>query len=144
MHCFKCGLRLYRSDTACPACGTPVAERRAAVLKTSTILISGEDGEGVYRSVDEVPEPMRKKLLRSTNSVNARTILIADRRGRQEIARALRKLRSDAREQRTNSVPARDTEGAGRVPKSTIGQTVGILIAGASAVLVWLILSHKW
>jgi hypothetical protein len=74
-------------------------EKLAGVLKTSTILISADDIDGVYRSMQDVPEPLRKRLLRTTNGVNSRTILIADRRGRQEIAKALKNcpaLRSGA------------------------------------------------
>src|SRR5690242_11939156 len=144
MHCRKCGQRLDLTATACPACGAPAAEKPAAVLKTSTILISGQDGAEVYRSVDEVPEPLRKKLLRSTNSVNARTILIADRRGRREIARALRSLPGAARSRLTSALSTGNLQGAGGFPKLTIAQTVGLVVAGASGVLAWLILSHKW
>ncbi len=46
----------------------------------------------VYRSVDEIPPPLRNKLLQSTSNPNSRTILIADRRGRREIAHAMRHL----------------------------------------------------
>ncbi len=46
----------------------------------------------VYRSMEEVPHPLRSKLLKSTNSANSATILIADRRGREEIARVMRSL----------------------------------------------------
>ena len=114
------------------------------VLKTSTILISADDAEGVFRSVEELPEPLRKKLLRSTNSVNSRTILIADRRGRQEIARALRKLPGAAQQRLKNSLSTGGLGGAGRLPKLSMPQVVGMLLAGASSVLVWLILSHNW
>ncbi len=60
------------------------------MLKSSTILISAGDTDAVYRSVKEVPAPLRRKLLKSTNGLNAATILIADRKGREEIARAIR------------------------------------------------------
>jgi hypothetical protein len=39
-----------------------------------------------------VPDRLRTRLLKSTNSPNAATILIADRRGRQEIVKAMRHL----------------------------------------------------
>ena len=35
---------------------------------------------------------LRTRLLKSTNGANSATILIADRRGRKEISRAMRKL----------------------------------------------------
>ena len=65
-----------RRERRCPYCGELAPEKLAGMLKTSTILISADDTEGVYRSVQEVPEPLRKKLLRSTNGINSRTILI--------------------------------------------------------------------
>jgi hypothetical protein len=46
--------------------------------------------------VKDVPPRLRTRLLKSTNGGNSATILIADRRGRVEIARALRKLPSPA------------------------------------------------
>jgi hypothetical protein len=42
--------------------------------------------------VDEVPVRLRTRLLKSTNGANSATILIADRRGRKKIARAMRDL----------------------------------------------------
>lgn len=144
MHCRKCGQRLDSNDSTCPQCGAKVLEKLVGVLKTSTILISADDAEGVFRSVDELPEPLRKKLLRSTNSVDSRTILIADRRGRQEIARALRKLPGAAHQRLRNSLSAGALGRAGRIPKLTMPQAIGLLLAGASSVLVWLILSHNW
>ena len=86
--CGKCGTALNADERKCPQCGQPTTDKLAGMMKTSTILISANDTEGVYRSVQEIPEALRKKLLRSTNSVNSRTILIADRRGRQEIEKA--------------------------------------------------------
>jgi hypothetical protein len=63
--------------------------------KSSTIFISAEGETKVYRSVDDVPEPLRKQLMESTQGVNAATILIADKRGREELVRALQGRPSD-------------------------------------------------
>ena len=106
------------------------------MLKTSTILISADDTESVYRSVREVPEPLRRRLLRSTNGINSRTILIADRRGQQEITRALRSL--------PESSPPRLSDGPqlGRL-RLTIAQAAGILLAATTGVLAWLILFRR-
>ena len=57
--------------------------------RTSTILISLGSETQVFRSVAEVPAPLRRKLKQSTQGPNAGTILIADKGGREEIARAL-------------------------------------------------------
>ena len=82
-------------------------------LKSSTIFISVGEKTSVYRSVDEVPPRLRKKLEQSTNGMNSATILIADRRGRQEIARAIRGLPSGVR---SSIVPGRP-ETAGVTPE---------------------------
>jgi hypothetical protein len=62
------------------------------VFQTAAVLISADGAEMVYRSVEEVPRPWRTKLLESTSSPNSATILIADRRGREELARVMRSL----------------------------------------------------
>src|ERR1700730_14824853 len=104
MHCPACNATFSKEDQRCPNCGEPVRQKLAGMMKTSTILISAEDTESVYRSVREVPEPLRKKLLHFTNSVHSRTILIADRRGRQEIERALRNLPGASQRRLSNSL----------------------------------------
>jgi len=58
-------------------------------VKTSTIFIAKRGQTQVYRSVGEIPAKLRKELEESTNSFNSATILIADRRGREEIVKAL-------------------------------------------------------
>jgi hypothetical protein len=62
------------------------------MFQTSVVLISAEGSEAVYRSMEEVPARLRTKLLKSTNGGNSATILIADRKGRREIAKALGNL----------------------------------------------------
>ncbi len=144
MRCSKCGGNLAGDARTCPRCGeTVVAQRIAGMLKTSTILISADNTEGVYHSVEEVPEPLRKKLLRSTNSLNSRTMLIADRRGRQEIARALKKL-PGASQRRLSNALAGHISKSPSLPKVGVAQAVGILLEGAAGVAVWMILSHNW
>jgi len=66
-------------------------------VKTSTIFIAKGGRTRVYRSVSEVPQRLRKELEESTNGFNSATILIADRRGRKEILRALQGLPSALR-----------------------------------------------
>jgi len=60
------------------------------IARTSTIFIStGSNATYVYRSMAEVPPPLRRKLQSSTRGINSATILIADKRGREELVRAL-------------------------------------------------------
>jgi hypothetical protein len=57
-------------------------------VKTSAILIADGRRTLVYRNVDEVPPELRRKLAESTAGSNAATVVIADRRGAQELLRA--------------------------------------------------------
>ncbi len=58
-------------------------------IQTSTIYVSVGNKLRVYKSVDEIPPDVRKKLEQSTTGANSVSILIADDRGREEIARAI-------------------------------------------------------
>jgi hypothetical protein len=73
-------------------------------LKSSTIFISVGNKTEVYRSVAEVPPSLRKKLEQSTNGINSATILIADRKGKEEIVRAIRGLPSNLRSKLSTSL----------------------------------------
>src|ERR1700685_1060457 len=73
-------------------------------LKSSTIFISVGNKTEVYRSVADVPAPLRKKLEQSTNGINSATILIADRKGKEEIVRAIRGLPSSLRSRLSSSL----------------------------------------
>jgi hypothetical protein len=67
-------------------------EERMEVMtaRSSTIFIAaGGDQTRVYRSVEDVPVGLRRKLNDSTSGTNSATILIADKRGREELVRAL-------------------------------------------------------
>ena len=68
-------------------------------LKSSTIFISVGNKTEVYRSVSEVPPQLRRKLEQSTNGLNSATILIADRKGKEEIIRAIRGMPTSLRSQ---------------------------------------------
>jgi hypothetical protein len=76
-------------------------------VKTSTIFIAKRGQTQVYRSVGEIPAKLRKELEESTNSFNSATILIADRRGREEIVKALNGMPSNLRSRLANSLAPR-------------------------------------
>lgn len=94
MTCPRCGIGYNpKKWESCPHCGAAGKAVVSGVMRTSTILISaGADDDGFYRSIEEVPEPLRKLLTKSTSGSNSGTIFIADERGRQEIAKAIRNL----------------------------------------------------
>jgi hypothetical protein len=92
--CPRCRKTYDKTASECPRCGTAV--KPGGTFQTSTVMISVGADHHVYRSVDEVPAGLRTKLLKSTNGSNSATILIADRGGRQQIARAMRSLPGSA------------------------------------------------
>jgi len=91
MTCNRCRKRFAEEEARCPFCGEP-NPAVSGLFQTSTVLICSGGNDLVFRSVEEVPARLRSKLIKTTNGANSATILIADRRGRKEIARAMRKL----------------------------------------------------
>ena len=102
MKCPRCHKELAGETSVCPNCGTRTAA--SGVFQTSTVLISTGKADRVYRSVEEVPVRLRHRLLKTTNGVNSATILIADRRGRKEIDKAMRKAPASAQRRVMHSI----------------------------------------
>ena len=73
-------------------------------VKTSTIFIAKGGKTKVYRTVQEMPPRLRAEMEQSTNGFNSATILIADRRGREEIVRALQGMPSALRTRLASSL----------------------------------------
>jgi hypothetical protein len=108
-------------------------------LKTSTIFISVGEKTRVYRSVDDVPPKLRRKLSESTNGINSATILIADRNGREELMKAIQ-----GRPSQLQSRNARDTQQAAE-PEDSIArrywpQIIAVSVLGLS---MWLLALWK-
>ena len=108
----------------CPRCGAV-----KGIVKTSTILISAGELQNVYRSVEEVPDLLKRQLLRSTSGLNSATIVIADREGRKEIAKAIRNLP-------TSEDPA-EPRSAKLRPK--LLHVIGVVLLFTAAALIWFI-----
>jgi predicted amidophosphoribosyltransferase len=103
MTCSRCRKNIARLATRCPHCGEP-NPGKPGTFHTSTVLISCGREDRVYRTVEDVPLRLRTQLLKSTSGGNSATILIADQRGRREIARVLRKLPAPAQRKFRQSV----------------------------------------
>ena len=114
-------------------------------LKSSTIFISVGNKTEVYRSVEDVPPALRKKLEQSTNGINSATILIADRKGKEEIVRAIRGLPSSLRSRLTTSLrneAKRETRGLTRW--ALLWQDwAEILLPAVIGLAVWLLFTLK-
>jgi len=119
-------------------------------LKTSTIFIAKGRKTRVYRSVQEVPRRLRQELEESTNGFNSATILIADRRGREEIVRALHGLPSALRSRlapslkpQAASVPAPVSAAARPLVRFLRQNWIQIALPGAVGLAVWAALSWR-
>jgi hypothetical protein len=117
-------------------------------VKTSAIFIAKGGRTRVYRSVSEVPQRLRKELEESTNGFNSATILIADRRGRKEILRALHGLPSALRTRLAASMaPAQEDAPAAKATRP-LGRFLRrnwpeLLLPGAVGLLLWAALNWK-
>ena len=113
-------------------------------LKSSTIFISVGDKTEVYRSVDEVPAPLRKKLEQSTNGINSATILIADRGGKEEIVRAIRGLPSGLRSRLATSLRKEADRDSTPIRWASLWEEwAEFLLPGALGLVVWLLFGWK-
>jgi hypothetical protein len=74
--------------------------------KSSTIFIATGEETRVYRSVRDIPPALRRRLEESTNGTNSATILIADKRGREELVRVLQGLPSDVQSRLAHTLRA--------------------------------------
>ena len=65
-------------------------EMGTSTFKTSTIFVGTSRKTRVFRSLDEVPAGVRKRLHENLAGPNTRTLIVADRAGREYLLRALR------------------------------------------------------
>jgi hypothetical protein len=146
MTCRRCHRRFRDSgDGVCPNCGEVNPPITSGVVKTSTIRISAGRTDAVYRSVNEVPGPLRKRLLKSTSGMNSATILIADRRGKEELAKAIRRLPGNAQKKLFDALFGPTAEAAiNRFLKPYWRMALGGSLFAMAAAAIWFTATHKW
>jgi hypothetical protein len=141
MKCEGCHRDFAADEARCPHCGKP-NPAVTGVYRTSTVLIS-KGGDGcVYRSVEETPENLRAQLRKSLNGANSATILIADRRGRREIARALRGLPGAGR--RHQAIAGSLSPGAPRWLTSRRKAVIAAVMFALTLAVVAMVFSVHW
>ena len=143
MTCSRCRKSLERELTRCPHCGQRNPEA-SGTFQVSSVLISAGGSDRVYRSVDDVPARLRTRLLKSTNSANSATILIADRRGRKEIARAVRKLPGPGRRRLPHSMFAANTVSEPVWFTPGLRAAIMAVIAFCCLALIAVVFTHRW
>jgi hypothetical protein len=112
-------------------------------VRSSTIFISVGNRINVYRSASEVPPRLRKKLEETTNGLNSATILIADRRGRDELARAMRGLPSGVRSRLAYALTRKSQTGGRRAIWRDWRTWAELLLPGAVGLAIWLAFHFK-
>jgi hypothetical protein len=115
--------------------------------KSSTIFIATSEQTRVYRSVGDVPPHLRRRLEESTSGSNSATILIADKRGREELVRALQGLPSEVQSRlattlRTNQKRQFSARARGR-HRMNLRLWLEILAPVAVGFTVWLLTSVR-
>jgi hypothetical protein len=114
MTCPRCHSDLLRSDigntdAVCPECGTQLVRNISGVMKTSAVMIAARGESGFYRSVQDVPEPLRTQLIETTTSPNSGIIVIADKAGKEQLTQVMARreqARAESRETQPSTEPA--------------------------------------
>ena len=115
--------------------------------RSSMIFIATGDRTRVYHSVDDVPAKLKRKLQESTQGLNSATIVIADKRGREELVRAVLGQPSEIRFRFAESGRSRASEGEmnyirrHRVPGARTWLEI-LLPIGIAAALWFFVESH--
>jgi hypothetical protein len=110
MNCPRCHSDFDNKDSVCPECGVRLLRNVSGVMKTSAVMISAQGERGFYRSVQDVPEPLRTQLIETTTSPNSGIIVIADRAGKEQLTQVM--ARREAGRAGTETTPPRSREAA--------------------------------
>jgi hypothetical protein len=108
MTCPKCHSDFEGVDAVCPECGVRLLRNVSGVMKTSAVMIAAQGERGFYRSVQDVPEPLRTQLIETTTSSNSGIIVIADRAGKEQLTQVM--ARREASREATEAAPYRARE----------------------------------
>jgi len=148
MTCPRCYAEFESARGVCPECGVQLLRNVSGMMKTSTVMIAAAGERGFYRSVLDVPEPLRQKLLEVTVGENSGTIVIADRAGKEQLTQVVAR-REAARGQSAKSA-------AGKTPIESQAATTpalwglswvvwaGILLLSGSAGVVAAVFGLHW
>jgi hypothetical protein len=111
-------------------------------MKTSAVLIASGRESGFYRSVQEVPEPLRTRLQETTTGANAGTILIADRAGKQRLTEAY--ARREASAKAAVATPAPETPVVERISRAPWLKWAALFLVLALTAIIAAIFGVRW
>jgi hypothetical protein len=133
---------LEGSPVACPDCGLRLRRNVSGVMKTSAVMIASGGESAFYRSVQEVPEPLRTQLQETTTGANAGTILIADRAGKQRLTEAY--ARREAGAKTASAAPAPETQVAQRISRAPWLKWAALFLVLAFTAIIAAIFGIRW
>jgi hypothetical protein len=107
-------------------------------IKTSTIFIATGGRTSMYRTLEEIPAALRRKLLRSTGGANAGTVLIADRRGAEELMRAQAELLRQGERRSKRAARLRPAL------RFLTAHWLELLLSGVLGLLLWLLATIRF
>jgi len=153
MTCPKCHseLRPSEADSAervCPECGARLLRNVSGVMKTSAVMIAARGESGFYRSVQDVPEPLRTQLIETTTSPNSGIIVIADKAGKEQLTHVTAR-RDSGRQDRAESgeqapePKASAPEDLSLVVRPPFLAWVGLIVVLTLAVLLFIFFFHS-
>jgi hypothetical protein len=104
-------------------------------MKTSAVMIAAQGERGFYRSVQDVPEPLRTQLIETTTSPNSGIIVIADKAGKEQLTQVLarREVAADAVKDAPQEDQPAPAPAAFRVPRLAWAGFFIVLILSAVA-----------
>ena len=121
--------------------------------KSSTIFIATDEGTSVYRSIKEIPLPVRRKLQQSMQGMHSATILIADKNGRDELIRALqgqpssvrcRLLEAHRAQQQQNTEPPPRTPAKFKLRLGSVRSWLELLLPVAVGASLWFFIESRF
>lgn len=106
------------------------------VMRTGFVRISSSRGDRIYRSLDEIPEPLRDRVRLTLEGPNADTILIADAaaydriiNSGEELPAELQRFRAPQRIEGRSGKPALDDARAHREWKIVLAVGGGFILS---------------
>jgi hypothetical protein len=133
MTCPRCHSDFQNRDAVCPECGVRLLRNVSGVMKTSAVMIAAQGERGFYRSVQDVPEPLRTQLIETTTSPNSGIIVIADRAGKEQLTQVM--ARREASREATEATQSRSHEAVSESQLPSISRLPWLAWAGFGAVL---------
>jgi hypothetical protein len=108
-------------------------------IQTSAVFVGVGKTTRVYKSVDDVPPDLRKRLEQTTSGSNSISILIADERGREEIARAIQGLPTPVQSRLAERMIATSEPGRrGFSMRPDWKLCLRLAVIGVAALTIWL------